>query len=190
MWTEDPGWVDVTSGWPDCTNSHTGTSWDGDAITFLVGVFGEYEGSGERVWVTQSARFADGPSTFGARTGVCFGSVRGNVGTYFVGIPRQTAPVFIGTGDARLTAIQTGSEFSVSSNQTVAMARTDRAMCYLTRFSGDFNGNGERIRIFAQVVNGVERWHLQSTAGSGASAQGRARCFAFDQSPLIVPGPD
>jgi hypothetical protein len=74
-------------------------------------VFGEFEGSGERVWVTQSPTFASGPSTVGARTGVCFGHVEGDVGTYFVGIPQRTAPVFIGAADARLTAVPATSEF-------------------------------------------------------------------------------
>jgi hypothetical protein len=98
--------------------------------------------------------------------------------------------VYIGAGDARVNANATGAEFMVGSNQTAVMARTDRAMCYLTRFSGDFNGSGERVRIFPQLVNGVERWHLQATAGSGSSAQGNARCLAFDQTQIVVPGPD
>ena len=103
------------------------------------------------------------------------------VGAYFVGIPQVTAPVFIKGGDIRVFANDPGSEFVVQSNQTVTMARTDRAMCYLTWIGGDFNGNGERLHIFREVVNGVERWRLQSTAGGNSSAEGRARCLAFDQ---------
>jgi hypothetical protein len=79
------------------------------------------------------------------------------VGAYFVGIPQVTAPVFIKGGDIRVFANDPGSEFVVQSNQTVTMARTDRAMCYLTWIGGDFNGNGERLHIFREVVNGVER---------------------------------
>jgi hypothetical protein len=190
MWTEGPGWANVSSGWPECTISHSVTSWHGDAITFINSVLGEFEGSGERVSVTQTASFFAGNSRGNVRTGQCLGSVSGFFGTYFVGIPQTTVPVYIGAGDARVWANAAGSEFNVGSNQTAVMARTDRAMCYLTRFSGDFNGSGERVRIFPQTVNGVERWHLQATAGGGSSAQGAARCLAFDQTQIVVPGPD
>jgi hypothetical protein len=190
MWADDPGSAFVSTGWPSCTHSTSIASWHGDAITFINTVLGEYEGSGERVTITQKASFQAGQSTANVRTGQCFGNVATRFGTYFVGSPGVSVPVYIGAGDARVWANAAGSEFAVGSNQTAVMARTDRAMCYLTRFSGDFNGSGERVRIFPQIVNGVERWHLQATAGSGSSAQGNARCLAFDQTQISVPGPD
>jgi hypothetical protein len=188
FWTEDPPWVSISVGWPDCTSRNTGNSWHGDAVTFLNSARGEFDDTGSRAWVNQSPTYQSGRSTFVARTNQCDGYMFASVGTYFVGIPQITAPIFIKSGDVRGFASDAGAEFVVSSNQTVTMARTDSAMCYLTWVGGDFNGNGEKLHIFRQVVNGVERWRLQSTAGGNSSAEGRARCLAFDQTqPAVIP---
>src|SRR5215831_1836869 len=178
-WTEQHGNTWVSTGFPSCSASNVGQSWAGDSITFLSGISGEFEGFASQIWVFQSQNGAD-PSGVIVDLDNCFSQMSADYGTYFVGVPGWTLPVFMGPNDVRVLASSSDSEFVATANKNqsvdVIMAPIDQAMCYMTAIGGDFNGDGERGAI---TMSGG-RWILHANAGGG-SVSIRARCLATDQ---------
>ena len=72
-------------------------------------------------------------------------------------------------------------KFSVESYggaQTVNLAPTSEALCYLARVKGHFDGGGENVRI--RIVD--NRWQLHMTAGGTKHIGASAMCVRYNQS--------
>ena len=170
-WISDAFYAsDNTSG---CNGGWTNTWW-GDAATFLSGVQGEFDGSGERGAITQSTTPF---SSSALRAESCAGWLRASGHSFFAGTPHsgQTAKFW---GGERTVSVSKGTD-------EVQLAPTGDAMCYLTRVEGYFNGSGEHVVIYPKYVNGLEYWYLKATHSTtdavGQWVSGRARCYRRDQ---------
>jgi hypothetical protein len=168
-----------TSGW----KTDSSQAWWGDAITAISGTYAMYQGFGEWIQITQSTS-GFGPSTIWSHSEVA-GNLytQANAQSVFIGVPNSGRLVrLIGyqNGAYGLSdATHADTEFAASTQSGYSsfwLATTDSAICYLTMFSGAFNGYGESVRILKQSG----RWLLSTTRGGG-TAQGRARCMAYDQ---------
>lgn len=156
---------------------------DGDWATVISGVSGIFVGEGEQVWVDQSPNPSE-PSEIHTTTGQCDKTMRGWATSFFIGIPHSSSlPVFIGP-HGQGTVAET-REFVVDSRHgpsVVRMAPYDQAVCYFTEISGEFNGGGEYVEIYAAGPSGGSKsWFLQAHYLSGTGVHARARCLKFQQ---------
>jgi hypothetical protein len=162
----------------------------GDFATFVAGMAGEFEGGGEYVSAEQSGSLTEN-SRIKAQTLVGHylpwpqsAHIWGNA--YAVGFAGGTSKLVnlwgYANGAFKRGTINSAGTFTfdvstLSGYSSYWMADTDRAVCYLSRISGNLDGGGEGLRI---VKNGSQ-WFLKSWAASGRSAMGSARCLAYDQ---------
>lgn len=163
--------------------AHTDTNmWWGTAASFVSGISGEFNGGGEYVRVTQST---DGyaPSVISAETQA---SVLDGLGySYFVGVPKSGKLVnlygYKNGSWVRGNVLSSGTfEYPVNTQAGYSsywLPPRDKAFCYFTRVSGNFDGGGEQLRI---TVNGGQ-WFVSAQSGGGKYVAGRVRCMAYDQ---------
>jgi len=162
----------------------------GDFATFVAGMAGEFAGGGEYVTAEQSGSLTEN-SRIKAQTltghylpwpdsshiwgmGYSVGFVGGtpklvNLWGFVNGAFKR--------GTINSAGTYTFDVSTVSGYSSYWMADTDRAVCYLSRISGNLDGGGEGIRI---VKNGSQ-WFLKSWAAGGKAVMGSSRCLAYDQ---------
>lgn len=184
----DAGGVHWVSGWlpvsaqTDFIAHYDRDMWWGTAASFVNGIGGEFAGGGEYIRVTQST---DGykPSVISAETQA---SELDGVGfSYFVGVPKSGKLVklygYKNGAWVRGSALSSGTfEYPVSTQAGFSsywLPPRDKAFCYITRVSGNFDGGGEQLRI---TVNGGQ-WFLNVQSGGGKYVSGKVRCMAYDQ---------
>lgn len=140
--------------------------WLGNAISYIDGVHGWFEGGGEFAQIEPG--WPNTPSQLNVRTQNS-SAVSGVARSLFLGIP--------GVTDTRRTGM-----VSSSGNKKQLLLPTRDGVCYLTRISGDFNGSEERIRISPVVdAQGTEWWQFETHAGRG-KAYATAECVLYNQS--------
>jgi hypothetical protein len=175
------GWFPV-SGDPDFIPHTDRDMWWGTAASFVSGISGEFAGGGEYVQVTQST---DGykPSVLSAESQSS--EIDGVGFSYFVGVPKSGKLVklygYKNGSWVRGNVLSSGTfEYPVSTQAGFSsywLPPRDKAFCYLTRVSGNFDGGGEQVRI---TVNGGQ-WFLNVQSGGGKYVSGKVRCMAYDQ---------
>lgn len=159
------------------------TSWSGHATTFLSGLSGKFEGGAERVRIAQSTSLSQ-PSLAIAEG--CQGAMEVKARAFFAGDTATSPAIYLGPV-FQVTA-QSGSV--AGSSKEVLMAPSDKAMCHLVWIGGDFGGGAESVEILEQISPDdlKKYWYLKVTAGPrdavdpGRYIEGRARCYARDQS--------
>lgn len=75
----------------------------------------------------------------------------------------------------------------------VPIGRKDFSVCGLMQIAGDFQGDGEELRIVSSPLGGSgseQWWHLLGHAGTSGGVSGKAACIAYDQREQPVIGPD
>jgi len=181
----DDIWVTAQSG--GCYGWQ-GEAWWGDATTHISGVSGKLDGSGDRIFVTQSSG-AFTPSILRADT--CDGFVRGRAHSFFAGTPSSGVlakywSVGEYVADSALHCTVPGS-LSGNGDYEVAMAPVNDAMCHFTRIGdgGNWGGGGEYVDIYPKMdAGGIERWYLRAHSGycgNDRRTVARARCYKRDQ---------
>jgi hypothetical protein len=156
--------------------------WWGTAASFVNAILGEFAGGGEYVQVKQST---DGyqPSVLSIESQSS--KIDGTGFSYFVGVPKSGKLVklygYKNGSWARGNALSSGTfEYSVNTQagfNSYWLPPRDKAFCYLTRVSGNFDGGGEQLRI---TVSGAQ-WFVKAQSGGGKHVSGKVRCMAYDQ---------
>lgn len=136
------------------------------AVSSLQYIKGAFNGGGESLEVVKAPQ-PDLPSLLVLKTergGITEGAAR----SFFVGHPG-------------ITSVNRSNPVSSSGNDKTRLIPTRDGVCYLTRFSGDFNGSEERVRIMPQMDDGgLEWWVLETHKGRG-KAYATAECIYYDQ---------
>jgi len=185
-WISDGGWAEV---YANADASAQATAWLGDAVTFLRGVKGEMQSNTEYVQIDQATSIGTNSilrvhSDEGDFFDFTF--LDGYSQSVFVGVPQRNLARLIGfnstTGTfVRGTVASTGTfEFPVSTVSGFSaywLAGVNQGICSFTRMAGNFDGGGERVRIFQ---NGGQ-WFVQASAAAGKGIYAKVRCMAYDQ---------
>jgi hypothetical protein len=156
--------------------------WWGDGMSFVSGIRGEFAGGGEHVKVFQSTS-ATSSSIIQANTQAS--ELHGYGSSYFVGVPssgklvklygyRNGSWVRGNVSSSGLYEYDVGTTAGYSSYW---LPPRDKAFCFITRVSGNFDGGGERLQI---TVNG-DQWFVKAQAAGGKFVSGAVRCMAYDQ---------
>lgn len=156
--------------------------WWGDAASYVSGIRGEFAGGGERVKILQSTS-ARQSSFLDAKTRAS--ELHGYALSYFAGVPDSGKLVKLyGYRDGSWVKGNVSSsglyEFDVGTTAGFSsywLPPRDKAFCYITNVSGNFDGGGERLQI---TVNG-NNWFLSTQSGGGKYMSGSVRCMAYDQ---------
>ncbi|MBV8869127.1 MAG: hypothetical protein JOY65_06895 [Acetobacteraceae bacterium] len=170
----------------DAVHSWTRKIWWGDAVSYLAGMSGQFDGGGESISVFQSTD-PRGPSVLAAHSEAKDGFMRASGISVFFGQPHsgQLARFWGPNGGNR--PIQAAGEYGVNSAAgpaDVAMAPYDQAFCFFTRISGKFRGGGEFVSIGVNPSD--NRWHLSARHLSGGAPDGvaaTAHCVMLHQAP-------
>jgi hypothetical protein len=176
------------SGYADGTS--TATSWAGDAITFVRGVFGEMQGNTEYAQINQAMTIS-GKSTLEVRSEegnfLDYTIMRGYSHAIRVGVPGAHLAYMIGYNTSNSSWVRATAnswsamtEFPVSTVSGFSgywLAGVDQGVCGFTRIAGNFDGGGEWVRIYQ---NGGQ-WFIKAQAAAGKGVYGKARCLAYDQ---------
>jgi hypothetical protein len=145
--------------------------WPGLAVSFINGLKGRFDGGGESVEVARNNVSWTLPSKLWARTQTC-GLLEGIAYSLFANIP---------DGGHATKAVSFSISAQRNESKTVKMIRTRDGVCYLTKLSGQFDGDPERIRIYPKKDSaGVEYWMVEAHADRG-SAFARTECMYYDQ---------
>ena len=163
------------------------TVWQGDAVTMLTGMAGDFRGNGEFIEVRQ-ALTGSASSQIAAQSGVEEDYTRGRAHSFFAGTPGAVrAARFIGPGGLRGTA--NVGEFEaggVTGMQRVRMARRNEAFCYLTHVGGAFSNAANSVNIEADEFG---FWTLAVNSPGSSRSKARARCMLLDQRDPILTFP-
>jgi hypothetical protein len=168
-------------------------TWNGDAATFISGVNGHLRGGGEHARIVQSS---DGSTPSELRIGSSAGDLKAWAHSFFAGTTGSGTPAKFFETEFTINE----GEFTINhvgfSLQSVVMARTEDAMCYLTLVKGKFDNMGDFAEIVPQTVNSAdgpeERWVLRAQRatevpplGAAPHATGEifvaARCYLRNQ---------
>jgi hypothetical protein len=158
--------------------------WWGDAASFISRVGGHWEGGGEYVKIRQSANaYASSVITLQSRQS------DGSEATgysFFVGVPGEGRLVRL-WGYNTAGAVTRGTVASSGTFEMVVgttsgyssywLAPIDNGICYLTYFSGNFDGGAEEVRIFKEAG----RWVLHAKSNSNKYIRAAARCMDYNQ---------
>jgi hypothetical protein len=166
----------------DLWGLETQNMWWGSAASFVSGIRGEFAGGGEHVKIFQSTSGTK-PSVLEARTEAS--ELWGHGSSYFVGVPDTGKLVKLyGYRDGswvRGTVLSKGTfEYNVGTQAGFSsywLPPRDKAFCYITNVSGNFDGGGERLQI---TVNG-DQWFVKAQGAAGKFVAGSVRCMAYDQ---------
>jgi hypothetical protein len=178
-WISDEGWLTRTT-----DGASTRSFWWGDAITYLIGAKGEFEGGSESAHISQS-KTASAASvltlttqeeTFWQDTWIQAGAR-----SFFIGVPNAGRLVklygFRDGGWVRGDMTSSGTfHFTVGEAggfSSYWLAPYDNAVCYLVRFSGELDTGADKVQI---SKNGSQFFLAQT-----GNAIGTARCMAYDQ---------
>jgi hypothetical protein len=174
-------WFPV-SGDPDYIPHEDRDLWWGTAASFVNAISGEFAGGGEYVQVKQST---DGyqPSVLSIESQSS--EIDGIGFSYFAGVPKSGKLVklygYKNGSWVRGNALSSGTfEYSVGTQAGFSsywLPPRDKAFCYFSRVSGNFDGGGEQLRI---TVSGGQ-WFLKAQSGAGQYVSGNVRCMAYDQ---------
>jgi hypothetical protein len=156
--------------------------WWGDAASFVSGIRGEFAGGGEHVKIFQSTS-ATKSSTIEGRT--LASELQGDGSSYFVGVPDSGRLVKLyGYRDGSWVRgnVSSAGTFEYNVGTTAGFSSywlppRDKAFCYITNVSGNFDGGGERLQI---TVNGGQ-WFVSAQAAANKFVAGSVRCMAYDQ---------
>jgi hypothetical protein len=180
-WLSSSFWVGVDTN-PALWSTDDSDMWWGSAASFVGGISGEFNGGGEHVKVFQSTSGTK-PSILQATTEA---SELDGIGySYFVGVPQSGKLVklfgYRNGSWLRGNALSTGTfEFNVGTTAGYSsywLPPRDKAFCYITNVSGNFDGGGERLQI---TVNGGQ-WFVSAQSAGGKYVAGSVRCMAYDQ---------
>jgi len=185
-WISEGGWAEA-AGNANATAEAGG--WQGDAVTFLRGVKGEMQSNTEYVQINQATTIA-GSSVLRVHEEegdfLDWTFLQGFSHSVFVGVPQRNLARLIGFNSStgtfvRGTVNSTGTfEFPVSTVSGFSsywLAGVNQGVCSFTRMAGNFDGGGERVRIFQ---NGGQ-WFVQASAAAGKGIYAKVRCMAYDQ---------
>ena len=154
---------------PGCSDTKVAETWNGDAATFLSGIQGNFEGGGEVAEIIQGG--PETPSQLRLHIEQCNYIFEARARSLYVGI----------SGDTAMWIYPHTLSAGRGETKTETLMATRDGVCYLSRVSGDFDGDGERLRIYPEVdSDGIERWKFEAVADRG-SAYGTASCIPFDQ---------
>jgi hypothetical protein len=156
--------------------------WWGSAASFVSGISGEFAGGGEYVKVFQSTS-ATKPSILQGRTEAS--ELDGGGHSYFVGVPQSGKLVKLfgyRNGSWVRGTVSSAGTFEYNVGTTAGFSSywlppRDKAFCYITNVSGNFDGGGERLQI---TVNGSQ-WFVKAQSVGGKFLAGSVRCMAYDQ---------
>jgi hypothetical protein len=163
------------------------TVWQGDAVTMLTGMAGDFRGSGEFIEVRQ-ALTGSASSKIAAQSDVDEDYTKIRAHSFFVGTPGAgRAARFIGPGGLRGTA--NVGEFEaggVTGMSRVRMASRNEAFCYLTHVGGAFSKADNSVNIETDEFG---FWTLAVNSPGSSRAKARARCMLLDQRDPILTFP-
>jgi hypothetical protein len=163
------------------------TVWQGDAVTMLTGMAGDFRGNGEFIEVRQ-ALTGSASSQIAAQSGVDEDYTRARAHSFFVGTPHAgRAARFIGPGGLRGAA--NVGEFEaggVTGLSRVRMASRNEAFCYLTHVGGAFSNAANSVDIETDEFG---FWTLAVNSPGSSRAKARARCMLLDQRDPILTFP-
>ena len=182
-WISTAASVSLFTGSSGCSKQANAAAWWGDASTYISGIRGSYEGSGEATWIEQGAPTTS--SQLFVKTARCNSIAQSTAYSFFAGMPSSgRSPRIWCDGECA----SQGGEYRVSASNgttdTVVMVPTTLATCYFTRISGEFNGPNEGVRIFPSPPDpfgNAEHWVLEAKAGSSSSASASVRCVQHNQ---------
>lgn len=166
------GWGLAESRWPGCSETAHADMWYGDAVSYVSGLAGNFEGGGELAEIITGE--PDTPSVLRVRTENCgeVDTVEAIAYSLFVGKPGESV-----TWRTQQVKLDAGK----NSRKEQRLMRTTDGVCYFTRISGNFDGGGERARIYPQIdESGTEWWMLEAKA-EGGSAYSTAECIFYNQ---------
>jgi hypothetical protein len=150
----------------------------------LTGIWGHFEGGGER------ARTTFVP-TLQAKKGTQSGALAAYATALSFGLPigesvfvtdentsrnESSIPVIIGCDGS--------ADFCTNGK---IIAQLGQSFCYLSSVSGDFNGADEWIQVYPRFADGT--WRMKSFANSGTGVFGRAECVELNQVHQVVNPP-
>jgi hypothetical protein len=163
------------------------TVWQGDAVSMLTGMAGDFRGDDEFIEVRQ-ALTGSASSRIAAQSDVEEDYTRGRAHSFFVGTPGAgRAARFIGPGGLRGTA--NVGEFEaggVTGLSRMRMASRNEAFCYLTQVGGAFSNAANSVSIEADEFG---FWTLAVNSPGSSRSKARARCMLLDQRDPIVAFP-
>jgi len=145
------------------------TAWQGDSVTMITGMGGDFNGTEEYIEVKQASTGA-ASTLIEAQNDIEWNEIsRIHAHSFFIGVP--------GAGRlARTTGIYAAG--GVNGADRREMLPVDQGMCYLTRISGDFQGAHTAVTI---ERNNNNRWELVVKGSSGDKVYGQARCMYLNQ---------
>jgi len=161
-----------------------------DAFSFLTGLQGRMQGSGEWEHV-QQALSPDIPSALQGH--ICSsGTILNSEFEEFTAFARSFR---VGAHTSRLALFSnrdgvpsdanTRPEYVAGGNvssDVAVLAPTSDAMCGLTSIQGAFAGDDESVQIRHEFVRGAEHWVLRTTKGAGSNfVLAGARCYSRTQ---------
>lgn len=166
----------------------------GDAVTFINGIAGKFDGTRERVEVYQGWWDSSSPASWNSIPNYSILAVSTRAGyigalgySYFVGVAHSGhKPKFVNQLGDRFSDDPYrdpwsgfGGDVAKGSFRIDTMAPVDKGMCYFRGISGKLIGNNF-ASIQKEVRYGVDHWVLKIHAPDGP-IRARASCFAFDQ---------
>ena len=159
--------------------------WQGDAMLFLRGIAGLYNGKEFFSKTIQGLTKAEVNQLYVHEDDLGTFNTRGYSHAVFVGVPQVQLVKMIGYNTSanlvRGTVNSSGTfEFPISTSSGFSsywMSSLDDGFCGLTRLGGQFDGIEERVRLYP---NG-NQWFYKVWAHEGKNVHARARCMAYDQ---------
>jgi hypothetical protein len=155
--------------------------WQGDSVTMLTGMAGDFRTSNELIEVRQASTPAAASELLAQNYIRHERTSRIRAHSFFVGTPGAARPArFFGPGGYGTASVGEFSAGGVAGTQSVRMANRDEALCYLTHLSGSFSGSGTRVQIQPDASGA---WTLSVQGTSSSRVRARARCMLLDQRP-------
>ncbi|HVZ33636.1 MAG TPA: hypothetical protein VG963_14490 [Polyangiaceae bacterium] len=170
IWTSGEGRAEVSTARPGCSSWVAAEMWQGNAATYLSSVQGDFEGGGEGAEIVYGEGWSD-PAQVRIQTQQC-GYYEAHAVSLFIGVPDQR-------GTWRTTAVEVDAGSNKKRSQR--LLRTRDGVCYLTRVSGNFDGAGERVRIYPELDQSGDEWWTLEAKAQGGSAYSKAECVYYDQ---------
>ena len=169
---------------------------DPAAAGALLGVTGNFRGTGETAWArlhkpnSNSAslfsevyqagaygKFKSHTTPFGLVT-----SLDGIAQHYELSNNDYQVEIRTSDGDSRIyqnadNVTIASSSRTLFASKDYVLAPTDEAYCHLTKISGDFDGGGERVAL---TTRGAD-WILNVHSAYGKTVRAEARCYRYNQ---------
>jgi hypothetical protein len=185
--TVDPGVTRANLGIFSATlgqnNAQTVTSLPQHSAPMLTGVYGDFNGGGEKEFIT--LRNIDGIATVTAKKGTSSGLLVASAGALFLG---NAQPRFLFDDPftpAPSVHLEAGvlNPICISGDWCEGIADLATSFCFLSSVSGDLKGADEWVQVFPDQASGhwkLKAWHSEALFGGG-SVFAEAQCLSFNQ---------